>query len=165
MDIKTLRENPDAARAGAMKKRMPDRAAAVDRALVIDAELRKLTTELDEMRATQKAMSRFSEPPPAGMITFTPSALPPVSRDEMRARKQAISDLEKRDKQLRADLEQQMALVPNIPDPEVPEGKDDTENVEVKRWGAVREFDFEPRAHYEIGEAQGWLDFTRAAAM
>ncbi|HEX6811429.1 MAG TPA: serine--tRNA ligase, partial [Planctomycetota bacterium] len=47
----------------------------------------------------------------------------------------------------------------------VPEGKDDTENVEVKRWGAVREFDFEPRAHYEIGEAQGWLDFTRAAAM
>jgi seryl-tRNA synthetase len=76
-----------------------------------------------------------------------------------------VQALEEREKQLRADLQQQLSLVPNVPDAEVPEGKDDTENIETKRWGTVREFGFEPRPHYELGEAQGWLDFTRASEM
>jgi seryl-tRNA synthetase len=58
-----------------------------------------------------------------------------------------------------------MLLVPNVPDPEVPDGKDDTANEEVRRWGEPPAFDFEARAHYELGEAQGWIDFQRAAAM
>jgi seryl-tRNA synthetase len=52
-----------------------------------------------------------------------------------------------------------------VPDADVPDGKDDTENVEVRRWGQVPQFAFAPRPHYELGEAQGWLDFNRAAAM
>jgi seryl-tRNA synthetase len=58
-----------------------------------------------------------------------------------------------------------MALIPNVPDADVPESKDDSENVEVRRVGTVRTFEFTPRAHYDLGEAQGWLDFTRASAM
>ena len=58
LDLKTLRENPDAARAGAIKKRMPDRAAAVDRALAIDAELRTLLPKLDAMRGAQKSSGK-----------------------------------------------------------------------------------------------------------
>ena len=64
-----------------------------------------------------------------------------------------------------AELLEQLALVPNIPDEEVPDGKDDAENAEVRRVGEVPEFGFDPRTHYEIGEAQGWLDFSRAAEM
>jgi len=157
LDLKTLRENPDAARAGAIKKRMPDRAAAVDRALAIDAALRTLLPKLDALSGAQKSSGKE-----LGKLSAAEREPYLQKQKELKAE---IAGLEEQERQLRARLDEQMALVPNIPDADVPEGKDDTENVERKRQGAVREFDFEPRAHYEIGEAQGWLDFTRAAAM
>jgi len=157
LDIKLLREDPEAARAGARKKRMPDRAAAVDEALRIDAELRELLPRVDAMRSEQKTASKaMGKLGPAERETFL---------EGQKRLKTGIQALEEREKQLRAELQQQLALVPNLPDAEVPEGKDDTENVEQKRWGVVRESGFPPRAHYEIGEAQGWVDFTRAADM
>ncbi len=152
-----LRENPEAVRAGAMKKRLPDRAAAVDRALAIDAELRALTPKLDAMRGEQKNSGK-------ALGKLSAAEREPFLQKQREA-KAELAGFEEKEKQLRADLAVQLALVPNVPDAEVPEGKDDTENVEVKRHGSVREFEFEPRPHYEIGEAQGWVDFTRAAAM
>jgi seryl-tRNA synthetase len=157
LDIKVLRDDPEAARQAARKKRMPDRAAAVDRALELDGELRLLIPKLDGMRAEQKAASKEM------------GKLSPAERESFlagqKAKKQEIQQLEEREKQLKADIEQQLALVPNIPDSDVPDGRDDTENVEVKKHGAVRQFGFQPRPHYEIGEAQGWLDFQRAAEL
>ena len=157
LDLKLLRENPDAVRAGAMKKRMPDRAAAVDRALAVDAELRAMLPKLDAMRSEQKSAGKEM------------GKLGPAEREAVLARqkerKVELQSLEEKEKQLRADLDAQLALIPNVPDADVPEGKDDTENVEVRRWGTVRDFGFQPRPHHELGEAQGWLDFDRAAAM
>ncbi len=157
LDLKLLRENPDAVRAGAMKKRLPDRAAAVDRALQIDGELRLLNPKLDVLRNEQKNASRDI------------GKLAPAEREavlgKQKERKAELAGLEEREKQLRADLDQQLSLIPNVPDADVPEGKDDTENVEVRRVGTVRTFEFKPRAHFEIGEAQGWLDFERASKM
>ena len=157
LDLKLLRENPDAVRAGAMKKRLPDRAAAVDRALQIDGELRLLNPKLDVLRNEQKNASRDI------------GKLAPAEREavlgKQKERKAELAGLEEREKQLRADLDQQLSLIPNVPDADVPEGKDDTENVEVRRAGTVRTFEFKPRAHFEIGEAQGWLDFERASKM
>ena len=157
LDIKVLRENADAVRRGAEKKRMPERADAVDRALAIDAELRGLVPKLDALRSEQKNAGKA-----LGQLAPAERA---ASLERQRALKSDLQGLEEKEKQLRTDLLQQLALVPNLPDPEVPEGKDDTENVETKRWGTVRDFGFAPRAHYEIGEAQGWVDFTRAADM
>lgn len=157
LDIKVLRENADAVRQGAQKKRMPDRALAVDRALAIDAELRGLVPKLDAMRSDQKNAGKAL------------GKMQGAERDAFLATQKQLKTemqvLEEREKQLRADLVQQLALVPNLPDEEVPEGKDDTENKETKRWGTVRDFGFAPRPHYEIAEAQGWVDFTRAAEM
>jgi len=157
LDIKVLRDDPEAARQAARKKRMPDRAAAVDRALELDGELRLLIPKLDGMRAEQKDASKEM------------GKLSPAERESFlagqKAKKQEIQLLEEREKQLKADIEQQLSLVPNIPDSDVPEGKDDTENIEVKKHGAVRQFSFQPKPHYEIGEAQGWLDFQRAAEL
>ena len=157
LDLKLLRENPDAVRAGAMKKRLPDRAAAVDRALQIDGELRLLNPKLDVLRNEQKNASRDI------------GKLAPAEREavlgKQKERKAELAGLEEREKQLRADLDQQLSLIPNVPDADVPEGKDDTENVEVRRVGTVRTFEFKPRAHFGIGEAQGWLDFERASKM
>jgi seryl-tRNA synthetase len=157
LDIKLLRENPDAVRAGAIKKRMSDRLEALDRALALDAELRALSPRLDGMRSEQKTSGKEL------------GKLAPAEREAFLARqkerKVELSALEEREKQLRADLQQQMGLLPQIPDPEVPEGKDDAENVEVKRVGVVREFSFEPKPHYELAAAQQWVDFERAAKM
>jgi seryl-tRNA synthetase len=157
LDLKLLRENPDAVRAGAMKKRMPDRAAAVDRALAVDVELRAMLPKLDAMRSEQKSAGKEM------------GKLGPAEREaflaKQKERKVELQALEEKEKRLRADLDAQLALIPNVPDADVPEGKDDTENVEVRRWGTVRDFGFQPKPHYELGEAQGWLDFDRAAAM
>ncbi len=157
LDLKLLRENPDAVRAGAMKKRLPDRAAAVDRALAVDAELRAMLPKIDAMRSEQKASGKdIGKLAPAEREAFLA---------KQKERKGELQALEEKEKQLRAELEVQMRLIPNVPDADVPEGKDDTENVEVRRVGQVRDFGFQPRAHYDIGEAQGWLDFTKASAM
>ncbi|MCR9244075.1 MAG: serine--tRNA ligase [bacterium] len=157
LDIRTLRENPDAARAGAIKKHLPDRAEAVDRALAVDTELRGLVPTLDAMRSEQKNAGKQL------------GKLAPEEREAFLAvqkeKKVELHKLEEREKRLKHQLEEELMLVPNIPDAEVPEGKDDTLNVEVRKWGVPTKFDFEPRAHYDLGEAQGWLDFTRAAEM
>ena len=157
LDIKWLRENPDAVRAGAMKKRLPDRAAAVDKALQLDAELRAMLPALDALRSEMKNAGKEM-----GKMT-------PEQREaflgKQKERKVVMQGLEEKEKQLKADIEVQMGLIPNVPDADVPEGRDDSENVEVRRWGSVRDFGFVARPHYDIGEAQGWLDFTRAAAM
>ncbi|MBL8754353.1 MAG: serine--tRNA ligase [Planctomycetes bacterium] len=157
LDLKFVRENPDAVRAGALKKRLPDRAAAVDKALALDTELRAMMPKLDGMRSDLKNSGKEM-----GKLT-------PEQREaflgKQKEKKAEMQALEEREKQLRAELEQQLGLIPNVPDGDVPDGKDDSENVEVRRIGTVREFGFAPRAHYDIGEAQGWLDFTKASAM
>ncbi|MFK7742858.1 MAG: serine--tRNA ligase [Planctomycetota bacterium] len=157
LDLRVLRENPEAARAGAIKKHMPERADAVDRVLALDAELRAMTPRLDGMRSEQKAAGKQL------------GKLPPEEREAFLAQqkklKAELSVVEDEEKLLRKQLQEQLALVPNIPDDEVPEGKDDAENTEVRKVGDVPTFDFAPKPHYEIGEAQGWLDFVRAAEM
>lgn len=157
LDIKVLRERPEAAKAGAVKKHMPERADAVDRALALDADLRAMTPKLDAMRSEQKAGGKqLGKLGPEEREAFL------AKQKELKAKLQV---LEEDERQLRAQLHEQLSLVPNIPDDEVPDGKDDAENDEVRKVGEVRSFDFDPRPHYEIGEAQGWLDFTRAAEM
>lgn len=157
LDLKFLRENPDAVRAGVRKKRLLDRLPAVNAALHLDAELRALLPRLDALRSEQKNAGREL------------GKLSPEQREAFlvgqKARKAELQSLEETEKRLRSDLDAQLALIPNVPDADVPDGKDDTENVEVRRHGSPPQFDFAPRAHYELGEAQGWLDFTRAAAM
>ena len=157
LDIKVLRERPEAAKAGAVKKHMPERADAVDRALAIDADLRAMTPKLDAMRSEQKAGGKQ-----LGKLDAEQREAFLAKQKELKAKLQV---LEEEERQLRSQLQEQLSLVPNIPDDEVPDGKDDAENDEVRKVGEIRAFDFAPRAHYEIGEAPGWLDFSRAAEM
>jgi seryl-tRNA synthetase len=79
--------------------------------------------------------------------------------------KEKIEGLEAQLSKVEEQLKGVMLSIPNIPHQSVPVGKDETENVEVRRWGVPRDFDFEPKAHYEIGEALGILDFERGASL
>jgi seryl-tRNA synthetase len=129
----------------------------VDGLLALDAELRARGVEIDGLRADQNAAGKQV----AGAA--------PDERKQLLARlgqlKAALTELEGVQKQGQARLREMLLRVPNVPAAEVPEGADDSENVELKRWGQPRGFDFEPLDHVALAEAQGWLDVERGARL
>ncbi len=157
LDIKVVRENPDLVRAGAHKKHFPDRAEAVDRLLAVDSELRELIPVIDGKRSEQKQAAKQI------------GKLSPEEREKhleaQKGLKAELHELEEKEKSLKERMRAELLLIPNVPDDGVPDGKDDTLNVEVRTWGEKPAFDFEAKPHYEIAEAKGWIDFERAADM
>jgi seryl-tRNA synthetase len=89
----------------------------------------------------------------------------PRLAEEQKRKKAELKEEEDKLAALSKELETLLLRVPNVPAPEVPEGKDESENVEVKRAGEPRRFEFEPRDHVAIAEAQGWIEFERAAKL
>lgn len=154
LSLKLIVAEPERVKAGAAKKRIP---CDVDRILALDAERRALIPELDALRADAKQAGKRI----AAAAPDERAALVAAQADE----KQRIKDLEARGKEIEADLEALLLLVPNIPADEVPEGETDADNVEIKRWGEPRAFDFQPRSHIDIGAAQDWLDIERGARL
>jgi len=154
LDIKLIRAEPELVKAGARKKRME---CDVDRILELDQEWRGLGREIDELRATQKqgnkALGRAAPEERATLLAEQKSLKAGL---KLKAASQA---------ELEAELRRLMLLVPNVPAQDVPEGADDSENVEVRKWGEPRRFDFEPRDHVALGEGQDWLDILRGARL
>ncbi|MCK6446985.1 MAG: serine--tRNA ligase [Planctomycetes bacterium] len=151
LDLKFIRQNPDAVKAGAAKKRIP---CDVDGLLALDAKVRALTAEVDTLRAKQNALGKDV------------AKAAPADRAKLVAELSSIkAGLKEKEETLAAqqnDLAARLLRVPNVPAAEVPEGKDDTENVEVKRWGEPKAAAATPRDHVSLCEAQGWLDVERA---
>jgi seryl-tRNA synthetase len=150
LDLKFIRDNADAIRAGAKKKRI---SVDLDRLLELDAENRAASARADEIRATLNSRGKEI------------AKLPPEERAragaELNARKEELKTLEEKVKGLAPQVRDLQLRVPNIPGDDVPEGKDDTENVERKRVGEVPKFDFEPLDHVELGKRLGLLDIER----
>lgn len=156
LDIKLIRENPEMVKA-AMKTRNKDMDAVVDEVLEIDAERRELMKATDALKQEQNAASK---------------KIPQIKKDggdisEIMARMNEIKSKIKADDAKIAELDaKQKSLIyefPNIPNKSVPIGKDDSENVEIRRWGEPRKFDFEYKAHWDIGADLGILDPETAA--
>jgi len=87
------------------------------------------------------------------------------AKKEVNALKEQISELENKLKSIEEALSQKALVIPNIPDEDVPVGKDEDENVEIKRVGEIPKFDFEPKPHDELGEKLDWLDFARGVKL
>jgi len=152
LDIKFIRANPEAVKAGARKKRI---ACDVDRVLAVDKEWRELSSRIDQMRNEQKNASK--------LIGAAAPADRPRLAEEQKRQKALLKEGEEQLETITKSLHELLLRVPNVPAEEVPEGKDDSENVEVKRWGTPRAFDFEPRDHIALGEGQGWIDVLAGA--
>ena len=154
LDLKLIRADPGAVLAGAAKKRIP---IDLDRILDLDRRLRERSVVLDQLRAQQNAASHaIGKAPPAERAKLA---------EEQKRKKAELKASEEELQPLAKELEDLLLRVPNLPAPEVPEGKDDSENVEVKRQGEPRRFDFEPLDHVALSEAQGWLEIDRAARL
>lgn len=156
LDIRVIRENPEKVKA-AMKSRNKDMDAQVDRVLQIDAARRELMGKADALKAEQNAASK--EIPrikkEGGNISEIMSRMNEI-KESVKKLDAELADLDAAQKSI-------MYEFPNIPHESVPIGKDDSENVEVRRWGEPTKFDFEPKAHWDIGADLGILDPETAA--
>jgi len=156
LDIKVIRENPQLVK-DAMKKRNKDMDALVDEVLAIDVERRELTVKLDQLKQEQNAASR--EIPKIKKEGGDISAI--MAR--MNEIKETVKSGDVRLGELEEKQQKIMYEFPNIPNPTIPVGKDDTDNVEIRRWGEPTAFDFEPKAHWDVGADLGILDPETAA--
>ena len=156
LDIKLIRENPDKVKA-AMKTRNKDMDAIVDEILAIDKQVRELTQKADALKAEQNAASK---------------QIPQIKKEggdiseimaRMNAIKEEVKTLDADIAEFAAKQKTMMYEFPNVPSDTTPVGKDDSDNIEVRRWGEPRNFDFEAKAHWEIGADLGILDPETAA--
>lgn len=154
LDLKFVRQHPEVVRDAARKKRVQ---CDVDRILVLDEQWRASSQELDGLRAEQKRSAK-------DIGKASPEVREQLLGDQ-RAQKTRLKELEQHQSGLEAELRELLLTVPNIPSADVPEGKDDSENVELKRWGDLPARDFELRDHVSLAEAQDWLDIVRGARL
>jgi seryl-tRNA synthetase len=155
-DIRWIRENPDAFDAALARRGLPAAAAAI---LAHDAEVRRLTGELQEMQARRNELSKAigvakREGRDAGALMA-----------EVADMKTAMPRLEEGIRAAEAARDGMLASLPNIPDASVPDGAGEADNREIRRWGEPRRFAFEPKAHDALGEALGMMDFATAARL
>jgi seryl-tRNA synthetase len=154
LDIKLIRKNPELLKkAVARTKERFD----VDGFLLLDNKRRELLFKVEQLKNKQNTYSK---------------QIPKIKKEggdvsgllqEMKELSDDIKELDIRLKNIDEEIERVMLNVPNIPSEKVPVGESDADNVEVRRWGQPKEFDFEPKAHWDIGEKLNILDFSTAA--
>ncbi len=128
--------------------------AALDEVLALDGRHRALLAEVEELRAARNAGSKAVS-----------KERDPQERERRIAEMRAIGDrtavLEAELNEVRARLDAALLELPNLPDPDVPVGRDESENVVVRGWGEPREFGFAPKPHWDLGPALDIIDFER----
>ena len=158
IDIKFLRENPDVVKENIRRKFQDEKLPLVDEVIALDAESRKAKQEADDLRANRNKISKE-----IGTL------MAQGKRDEAEAKKAEVAasakrlvELEEQEKELEEKVTKIMMVIPNIIDPTVPIGKDDTENVEITRYGEPIVPDFEVPYHTEIMEKFNGIDLDSA---
>ena len=154
LDLKFIRENLEV-----VKNKLSQRNLEIDldRIIEIDQRRREIIQEVETLRNERNTVSEII----AAAKKEKKDASIEISR--MKEVSQKIKELDTRREEIEATLRDLLLRIPNIPDETVKEGKDPSDNVEVKRWGDPPQFDFEPKPHWEIGEKLGILDFERGA--
>ncbi|MBR2639607.1 MAG: serine--tRNA ligase [Oscillospiraceae bacterium] len=155
LDIRFVRENAELVKE-ACRRRFKPMDEAVDELVEIDAQRRKLNAKTDDLKAQQnRASKQIPVMKKNGEDTTALMAEMKLIAEESKKCGEELAKLEERQLEL-------ILKIPNIPNEAVPYGKDDTENVELRRWGEPRQFDFEPKAHWDIGQDLNILDPERA---
>ncbi len=158
IDIKFLRENPDIVKENIKKKFEDHKLPLVDEVIALDAESRRTQTEASELRASRNKNSKeIGNLMKAGRRDEAEELKAKVNADADR-----LAELEAKETELAAKVRKIMLTIPNIIDPSVPIGKDDSENVEVERFGEPVVPDFEIPYHTEIMERLNGIDLDSA---
>jgi seryl-tRNA synthetase len=159
LDLNYVRENLDKVRAKLQSRGVAP--AALEDFADADAERRRIIAESDQLNAQRNAASRE-----IGILMKEGKRdLADARRAEVNELKGRIAALDQAREAAEARMRDMLSALPNVPDDSVPVGKNDTENVEVRRWGNRPEFNFQIRDHVDLGTALGILDLERAARL
>lgn len=150
LDLRLIREQPDTVRAALAKLNTE---APLDEILTLDERRRALLVEVEELKAQRNAGSK--------QISRTTGPERDTLIAEMRELGDRIQALDAQVNETDAALSALLLEMPNLPDPDVPVGPDESANVVVRHWGEPREFDFPVRPHWELAEETGLIDFAR----
>ena len=159
-DIKTIRDDPEAFDAGLARRGLAPLAQAL---IALDDQRRAAIGELQKAQERRNAASREIGQAMARKDAAAAEAL----KEEVATLKTSMPEMEAREKAALAALESELAAIPNLPAHDAPNGRDENDNVEIRRIGAPPHFpnSYKPREHFEIGEALGLMDFEAAAKM
>lgn len=155
-DIKAIRENPDHYDAAWGRRGIEPQSAVL---LSMDGELRKKHTELQECQSRRNEASKA-----IGMAKSKGEDASDAIK-EVGDLKTKMSSLEEDVRVLTEKLNSALSKIDNIPDPDVPDGESEEDNQEIRKWGDIPSFDFEPKQHFDIGEGLSQMDFEGAAKM
>ncbi|MCF6462787.1 serine--tRNA ligase [Clostridium sp. Cult1] len=156
LDIRRIRKNPEEV-VKALEKRHGD--YPIDKVLELDEKRRSLLAEVEGMKSKQNSVSK--EIPKLKKEGKDPSAL----LTEMKELSSKIKEMDAEVKDIDLELKDLLLHIPNTPHESVIEGKTDEDNIEIRKWGEPTNFDFEPKAHWDIGSDLDILDFERASKL
>ncbi len=157
LDIKFVRENPEAVRENLRRRGVPEKVHDVDNLLSLDAKWREFLVEADRLRKSRNeitaevAQARKKGKDPAELMKKA-AAIP-----------EQIRRIEAQTDEFQQEAEKILLNIPNMVHESVPFGKDDDDNQEIKRWGSVHELGFKPLDHIDLGLKNGLIDVERAA--
>ena len=159
LDIKFVRENPDLVDKSCESRQNAhwDR----EKFFELDEERRSVIAEVESLQAERNAVSKQ-----IGLLMREgKKEEAEAAKEQVAANKDRIAELDQRRGEVEEELTALVAAIPNIPDASVPYGKDDSDNPEVRKWGELTQFDFEPKAHWDLGPELGMIDFDRGVKL
>ena len=158
LDIKFLRENPDVVKQNIKNKFQDNKLPLVDEVIELDAESRKTQQEADSLRAEKNQLSKQI----GGLMAQGKKEEAEEIKKKVAESSSRLAELEAKEPELQEKIKKIMMTIPNIIDPSVPIGKDDSENVEVQRYGEPVVPDYEIPYHTEIMEKFNGIDLDAA---
>ncbi len=158
LDIKFLRANPDAVKENIKRKFQDEKLPLVDEVIAFDEEYRAAKTRCDYLRGQRNSISKQI----GGFMAKGMKEEAEQAKAQVTSMAKELSELEAREEELSALIRERMLVIPNIIDPSVPIGKDDSENVEVERFGEPVVPDFEIPYHVDIMERLNGIDLDSA---
>ncbi len=154
LDIKQLRSNPELLQRALLKSKGK---FDIDGFMALDVKRRELIFKTEQMKSKQNADSKL-------IPQYKKEGKDVASlMDEMKALSNEVKELDQQIKEVDDQIAALVLTIPNVPNESVPLGDNDADNLEVRKWGVPVKFDFEPKAHWDIGEAHDILDFSTAA--
>ncbi|HEX3774258.1 MAG TPA: serine--tRNA ligase [Polyangiaceae bacterium] len=160
LDARYVAEHLDEVRSQ-LARRGPEFAQALDGLANLVSARRDLIRTTEQLQSERNAANEAM----AALAKSGDKAGMAARRDELKAVSERVKGLEAELAGIEAQLEERLLEIPNLPHPSVPDGRTEAENTVIRTWGTKPSFDFEPKAHFELGENLGILDFERAAKL
>jgi len=159
IDLKLLRKQPEIFYESLKKRNQTTE--IIDQIIALDKEWRSYLNQVNNLKSKRNELSKN--------VARLKAEGKSEQADELITQSKAIGDeianLEAKQNELEAQMLSLALYVPNTPHESVPTGKDETENVEIRRWGEPRKFDFEPKPHWDLGTDLGMLDFDKGSKL